>query len=256
MRKFVIYCFNTLLLLRFTSMIMTSYATTVPITIPNPFVKLSEVAPTIIQSPRYAGTENFLGRPVPGYHSKNLICTRQAAIALQEVNAELNQKGYTLVVYDAYRPQRAVNAFIEWTTNTTDHVAKSHYYPTIHKDELFSLGYLAEQSSHSRGSTFDVTLIPIKQHLKLITYSSRTLSNGEVIPFLDDNTVDMGSSFDLFHPASHHDSPIITAEQTRMRTLLRDEMRHHGFAEVKEEWWHYTLIKEPYPDTYFDITID
>lgn len=230
--------------------------TTTPfaLTAPVDFVALSEITPTIIQSPRYAQAENFLGQPVPGYEgSSGLVCTKKAALALKEVNDSVHQKGYSLVVYDAYRPQRAVDAFFAWSKTEEEVVSKAHYYPTISKRNLFSLGYLAEKSSHSRGSTFDLTLLSIHQPLKPISLSSRLLSNGENIPFLDDNTVDMGASFDLFHPVSHHDSPLITPEQTRMRTLLRDEMRAHGFAEIKEEWWHYTLINEPYPDTYFDV---
>ena len=245
----MIHTFHALMLIGLSFMTTSSYATQLS----DPFIKLSSVAPDIIQSPHYATTQNFLGKQVPGYHSSELYCTREAALALKEVNVALNEKGYALVVYDAYRPQRAVNAFIDWSKDETDLVGQAHYYPTLPKSSLFTLGYLAEKSSHSRGSTFDLTLLPLRQNLKPMTFTVRTLQNGETIPFLDDNTVDMGSSFDLFHPVSNHNSPLITPEQAHMRNLLRHEMKQHRFKELKEEWWHYTLAQEPYPETYFDV---
>jgi D-alanyl-D-alanine dipeptidase len=221
------------------------------LTVAASLVRLTD--PDIIQSHRYAHAENFLGRPVPGYEKmQSFYCTEKAARALRAVNQSVMQKGYRLVVYDAYRPQRAVNAFIAWSQDDKDHIKKSHYYPSIPKQQLFSLGYLAEKSSHSRGSTFDITLIPIHQTLKPITLHQRRLANGEHILFLDDNTVDMGSSFDLFHAVSHHDSPLITQAQAKMRSILRQAMHEYGFAELHEEWWHYTLVDEPYPNDYFD----
>lgn len=220
---------------------------------PDDFVKLSNIDPDIIQSPRYAGSENFLGKPVPGYYHDDIYCTRQAAIALKDVNASLRRKGYTLVVYDGYRPQRAVNAFIAWSKEKHDNGAKSKYYPSLPKNKLVNLGYLAIKSGHSRGSTIDLSIIPSALELKPIVISHRKLNNGELIPFLDDNTVDMGAGFDLFHPVSHSDSTLITPEQAQMRALLRKEMEAHGFQGIKEEWWHFTLEHEPYPDTYFDF---
>lgn len=224
---------------------------------PADFVKLNDIDPTIIESPRYATSENFLGRIVPGYHPKTgIYCTRATALALKDVQKTVREAGYGLVIYDAYRPQRAVNAFIAWSKTQDDQPEKAHYYPTISKSNLFALGYLREKSGHSRGSTIDLTLIPLNQGLKKISYNTRQLSNDETIPFLDDNTVDMGSSFDLLHPASHHNSPLITSKQTEQRERLRQAMKAHGFQEVDEEWWHYTLIHEPYPSTYFDFESD
>ena len=220
---------------------------------PKDFVKLSSIAPSIIQNLRYASAENFLGRPVTGYHPTGIVCTLHAAIAIKAANFDLNQAGYQLVVYDAYRPQRAVDEFIAWSKTNDDQAGKLHYYPTIPKSTIFSLGYLAEKSGHSRGSTVDLTLIPKHQALKPIQYSSRTLSNGDIIPFLDDNTVDMGTSFDLLHPASNPDSPLITTQQGHMRQLLTNTMLLHGFRQSPKEWWHFTLNHEPFPDTYFDF---
>ena len=221
--------------------------------VPHTFVKLIEVVPGIIQSQRYAGSENFLGRPVAGYEHNTIYCTRRAALALSKVSFALNKSGYNLVVYDAYRPQRAVDAFIAWSTNTDDQAGKLNYYPTISKSKLFLLGYLSEKSGHSRGSTIDLTLIAHNQSIGPVKVSSRHLVSGEIIPFLDDNTVDMGSSFDLFHPVSHYGRFLVSKEQDRMRALLRETMEAYGFVGVEEEWWHYTYLNEPYPNTYFDF---
>jgi len=188
--------------------------------------------------------------------TNELYCTRQAAIALKEVHNTLKQKGYLLVVYDAYRPQRAVDAFIAWRSLKEDPAVKAKYYPTLSKPMIFDLGYLAEKSQHSAGSTFDLTLIPIQQQLKPVEVSTRLLSNGEKIPFLDDNTVDMGSSFDLFHPISHHGTTLITPEQEKMRTLLLETMQTHGFQEIQEEWWHYSLKNSLNQNVYFDWVAD
>lgn len=219
------------------------------------FVYLTDIDSTMIESPRYYGAENFVGRPVPGYTSPRIICTERAGRALQAVHAELKTQGYNLVVYDAYRPQRAVNAFVQWSQDAADQSTKKLYYPTLNKSYLFDLGYLCARSSHSRGGTFDLSIIPIGKKLGKLNVIIRTLSNGDCIPFLDDNTLDMGSSFDLFHEVSHHDSGLISGEQAQNRNILRAAMRDHGFAEIKEEWWHYTLRDESYPDTYFDFEI-
>lgn len=219
---------------------------------PADFVKLSSIDPSIIQSTRYFSKENFLGRPVPGYHMNEFYCTHQSATALKQVNTEMKKYGYLLVVYDAYRPQRAVNAFVAWRDEAADVLAKKKYYPSISKKEIFAHGYILAKSKHSCGSTFDLTIIPINHTVKPVKVSTRKLKNGETIPFLDDNTVDMGSSFDLFHPVSHHGSTLITPEQAKMRLLLKKTMQAHGFVGIPSEWWHYTLQNEPHPHAYFD----
>lgn len=221
--------------------------------LPNDFVFILDIDPTIIEISRYYENENFLGHKVVGYTQPHIISTKNAAVALKAAQAKLNAQGYKLVVYDGYRPQRAVNEFIRWSKNLQDQIAKSSYYPNIDKQDVFKLGYLFEKSSHSRGSTFDLTIIPIDQTLKPIEVSKRTLANNQQILFLDDNTVDMGSSFDLFHEVSHHDTNLISEHQTKMRNILRSAMLNNGFKEYQEEWWHYTLANEPFPDTYFDF---
>lgn len=225
--------------------------------LPSGFVFLSDIDPSIIENVRYATTENFLGRQVSGYTSNKIICTQEAAQHLNQVHHYFTERGYNLVVYDGYRPQRAVDEFKYWGRDHQDIRSKPHYYPTLSKEDLFTLGYLADKGSmHSRGSTFDLTLIKNDKSLKPIVPTRRVLLNGEEIPFLDDNTVDMGSSFDLFHKASHHDSPLVSATHNEMRDLLRAGMKQFGFAEYPEEWWHYCLKDEPHPETYFDFVVE
>lgn len=226
--------------------------------LPSGFVFLAEVDPTIIESPRYATAQNFLGRPVPGYVKPAIVSTRVAAEKLSLVNQEFQTLGYNLVVYDGYRPQCAIDAFRAWSSDAKDQVAKALYYPTLTKYDVITQGYLGtKKSSHGRGSTFDLTIIPKGVPLTPIQVTHRTLcSTGEQIPFLDDGTVDMGSSFDLFHTASHHDAPLVSAQALKMRNLFRGVMKKYNFREYQQEWWHYTLNGEPYPDTYFEFNID
>lgn len=221
--------------------------------LPQGFSFLSEVDSTIVESPRYVGHENFLGRPIPGYVSTRIVSTTKAAQALSSAQKDFVAMGYSLVVYDAYRPQRAVDAFMLWSKDVSDQAAKSKYYPTIDKKDVFKLGYVAEKSGHSRGSTFDVTLIKLGLGVKPVQMASKTLTDGSTIPFLDDNTIDMGASFDLFHPCSHHDTQLVNQSYAERRNLLRSVMKKHGFKEYAEEWWHYTLADEPFAQTYFDF---
>jgi D-alanyl-D-alanine dipeptidase len=225
--------------------------------LPEDFVVLSEIDPTIIENIRYYGDQNFLGRPVAGYKVNKVVCTKQAAEQLKKANDAFKKQGYKIVVYDGYRPQRAVDDFKKWGEDIKDDVAKSYYYPTYAKQDLFKLRYIAgERSTHTRGSTFDVTIIKAEHHVKPIVFSKRTLNNGEEISFLDDNTVDMGSSFDLFHVVSRPDSKLVNENHYKMRKLLRDVMAEYGFKVYDEEWWHFSLENEPYPDTYFDFMVE
>lgn len=223
---------------------------------PSDFVFLNDIDPSITIHIRYATTDNFVGRPIDGYQYVNkTVCTRQAAQALKAVQDELQQHGYKLVVYDAYRPQRASDEFMKWSQDVNDQIMKLQYYPALNKADVFKEGYVAKQSRHSGGSTFDVTIIEKGKELKPLTYSQRTIKTGQKIPFLDDATVDMGSSFDLFHPVSHHDTTLIDKSFTQKRNFLRNIMKKYGFQEYKEEWWHYTLKDEPYPRTCFNFVI-
>src|SRR5260221_6012467 len=157
------------------------------------FVYLHEVDPTILVSLRYYGNNNFVGKPVDGYKKSVVILTKQAAEALKKVQEKVKKDGYSLVVYDAYRPQQAVDHFMRWSGDTKDHAQELQYYPRVAKDRVFELGYVAEKSGHSRGSTVDLTIIKDGELLHEINEKDRILCDGCKIKFLDDGTVDMGS---------------------------------------------------------------
>jgi D-alanyl-D-alanine dipeptidase len=224
--------------------------------LPNGFVYLNDIDPTIVQNLRYYTEDNFIGKRIDGYKSNKVILTINAAEALSKVQKDLLKKGYSLVVYDAYRPERAVAHFVSWGQNPSDQQGKQKYYPTINKEDCFKLGYISSRSYHSRGSTVDVTIIKLNKALKNIEIGNRKLTNGEIIPYLDDGTVDMGSSFDLFGEASHHDTDLVERKFLEQRNELREIMKKNGFNEYVKEWWHYTLDKEPFSDTYFDFEIE
>ncbi len=198
------------------------------------FVYLESIIPEAAFDIRYFTKNNFVGTEIDGYEKHTAIITKNAAEALRRVCDELLKEGLTLKIYDCYRPQRAVNHFVRWARDLTDTKMKSAYYPDVEKKDLFKEGYIAEKSSHSRGSTVDLTLI--------------NAETGEEL--------DMGSTFDFFSEISH---PLyegsITKEQRENRLKLRNIMLSHGFLPLESEWWHFTLRDEPFPDTYFDFTI-
>ena len=197
------------------------------------FVLLSDYVPGIVQEIRYFSTYNFLGDRVDGYEEPCAIISLDAARALKTVSNEANVKGYRLKIFDAYRPARAVKSFILWGIEDTDVRMKPYFYPDLNKQEIFEKGYIASQSSHSRGSTVDLTLLDMETGKEL----------------------DMGSPFDFFSEMSHPDYTGITDEQYENRMLLREMMLRNGFEPIDCEWWHFTLKNEPYPDTYFDFPV-
>jgi D-alanyl-D-alanine dipeptidase len=225
------------------------------------FVYLHEIDPTIQVSVRYATNENFVGRPIAGYKKPIIIMVRKAAETLKAVQQEVAKDGYSLVVYDAYRPQKAVDYFAQWGKDQGDVIKKSHYYPDVRKEDLFKLGYIMAggRSGHSRGSRVDVTLIKKDEQIHPVVEVKRVLHNGSVIMFLDDGTVDMGSSFDLFDVASHFDNDVIDEKYKPMRAYLRKMMESHGFEYYPEEWWHFSLKDEPHKShldsSYFNFDI-
>jgi D-alanyl-D-alanine dipeptidase len=194
-------------------------------------VSLAEIAATILQDVKYAGSDNFMGRPVRGYGAPEVMLTREAALALSAAQALARARGLSLLVFDGYRPQRAVDHFVEWGGDLDDTANEPAFYPDVPKAELFERGYIAERSGHSRGSTVDLTLT----------------RNGEPL--------EMGTPFDFFDARSHTEHPSITGEELRNRLLLREIMAAVGFRNYVNEWWHYTLVDEPYPDCYFDVVI-
>jgi D-alanyl-D-alanine dipeptidase len=202
-------------------------------TLPNGFVYVTDVVPDVILEIRYFSTYNFLGARVDGYLAPVAILSTSAAQALKIANDDLRRQGYALKIFDAYRPQTAVNHFVRWAADLSDTLTKEYFYPDIDKSRLFPEGYIAEKSGHSRGSTVDLTII--------------NLQSGKEI--------DMGSPFDFFGEISHHGTLLISYEQTQNREILKTAMLNAGFKLYDEEWWHYTLTNEPYPDTYFDFPV-
>lgn len=198
---------------------------------PTGFVVLSDVVPDIIQEIRYHSTYNFVGERIDGYEIPCAMMTIEAAQALKKVSDDLIKKGYRLKIFDAYRPQMAVDHFMRWA-ESKDTKMKKYFYPKIAKDRIIPEGYVAVKSGHSRGSTVDLTLFDMKTGKE----------------------VDMGGTFDYFGELSHPDYKKITKTQYKNRMILRDAMIKGGFKPLEEEWWHFTLKDEPYPDTYFTFT--
>jgi zinc D-Ala-D-Ala dipeptidase len=203
------------------------------------FVSITDVDSTIHVDARYFGADNFIGRPIAGYEAPKCLLTREAANALAAVQAELRTFGLGLRTYDCYRPQRAVNDFVAWARDTADVRMKHVYYPRVHKRDLFSEGYIAERSGHSRGSTVDLTIIPLRDDFPASELAA-------------DGSLDMGTPWDFFDPLSHTANPAVTATAARNRLLLRTVMAAHGFRNYDREWWHFTLAGEPFPETWHD----
>ena len=185
-------------------------------------------------SMRYFSNNNFIGRPIPGYYANKAFLTREAADALLLAQRDFIKLGYRLKIYDAYRPQTAVDYFSAWAADLEDSQNKSQYYPNISKSQLFADGYIAAKSGHSRGSAVDLTLLEIESG----------------------NELDMGSPWDFFDPISWVENNQITDHQRANRKLLASVMMIHGFKPLKEEWWHFSFTEEPFPETYFDFPID
>ena len=200
---------------------------------PSGFVVLADFVPGIIQEIRYHSTYNFIGERIDGYEEPVALLTIEAARALKQAANELFVQGYRLKVFDAYRPARAVKHFVLWGIEDTDIRMKPYFYPDLAKQELFEKGYIASKSSHSRGSTVDLTLLDMAAGKE----------------------ADMGSPFDFFGPVSHPDCRTISEEQYQNRMRLRHVMMRNGFQPIDCEWWHFTLKDEPYPDTYFDFPV-
>ncbi len=197
------------------------------------FVVLADYVPSIIQEIRYHSSYNFIGDRIDGYEEPVAFLTREAARALKSAANELLVKGYRLKVFDAYRTAVAVKHFVLWGIEDQDIRMKPYFYPNLEKQELFARGYIAKQSSHSRGSAIDLTLLDMKTGQEL----------------------DMGSSFDFFGEISHPDYTGITDEQFENRMTLQHTMVRNGFLPIDCEWWHFMLANEPYPDTYFNFPV-
>lgn len=197
------------------------------------FVSLSEMYPSLVLDIRYATPHNLTGEPLDGYRAAKAVATAEAALCLGKAMDSLQAQGYGLMIFDAYRPQKAVDHFRRWSQQPEDGRTKAEFYPDLDKTQLFPLGYIALRSGHSRGSTIDLTL-----------------TDGAGLP------LDMGSNFDFMGDRSHHGYPHLPQEVLARRKLLRSAMEKAGFSAYENEWWHYRLASEPYPDTYFDFDIE
>jgi D-alanyl-D-alanine dipeptidase len=200
------------------------------------FIDVAVAVPGIIVEPRYASSDNFMGRPITGYEAAKTIVSKPVGKALVAVQAELIAEGLSLKIYDGYRPQRAVDHFMRWIADVDDQKNKADYYPNVLKKDLVGLGYIAEKSGHSRGGSVDLTLV---QRAADGTWQD----------------MDMGSTWDMLDEKSHLASTDVDAEAQANRKMLANLMIRHGFLPYSEEWWHFTLDAEPYPDTYFDFPI-
>jgi len=202
--------------------------------LPEGFVYINDFIPNAVIDLRYSTDHNFIGKPIDGYKSQKCIISKKAAIALEEVEKELAEYGFGIKIFDSYRPQRAVDHFVRWAKVLDDTLTKSEFYPTVDKKDLFKKGFIASKSSHTRGSTVDLTIINLKDGKKL----------------------DMGSNFDYFGKLSWVISSNITTEQQAHRALLQIIMKKNGFKNYSKEWWHFTLKNEPFPKTYFDFPVE
>lgn len=198
---------------------------------PDSFVDAAMVVPGLVTEMRYFGENNFVGRPIDGYEKPICLLTRQAAQALAEVARDMAPRGLKLKVFDCYRPKRAVAHFLRWARAVNDLKNKRVYYPDMDKPRLFTDGYISARSGHSRGSTVDLTLVG---------------SAGEL---------DMGTPFDFLSPRSNTSNPTVSAQAHKNRMLLASAMGKRGFRPYQKEWWHFTLRREPFPDSYFDFPV-
>jgi D-alanyl-D-alanine dipeptidase len=202
--------------------------------LPKGFVYAKTVIPDLDVELRYYTAHNFVGDTVEGYKTNNLILTLQTAKALKQVQEELQSQNLCLMVYDGFRPQRAVNHFIRWAKDLNDTIKKQEFYPKVKKRHLFRDGYIAALSGHSRGSTLDLT----------------------IIDGITSEPLDMGSPYDFFGEPSWVEFQNITESQKQNRRLLQKVMLKHGFRNYPQEWWHFTLNGEPFPETYFDFVVE
>lgn len=197
------------------------------------FVSVGEVIPDVLLDIRYFSSFNFIGKRIDGYEEPAAILTREAAQALKEASREAMEQGFRLKMYDAYRPQKAVDHFVRWAKDPEDIRMKAFFYPDLEKKEIIPQGYIAEHSGHSRGSTVDLTLFDMATQ----------------------QDVDMGGTFDFFGELSHPDYSGVSEVQHANRMLLQSLMVKHGFRPLETEWWHFTLENEPWPDTYFTFSV-
>ncbi|PCH54072.1 MAG: peptidase M15 [Flavobacteriaceae bacterium] len=204
--------------------------------LPNGFVYVKVEIPSIELEIRYAGNHNFIGKPIDGYKQPKAILSKEATQSLKKVQEELVKLKLGLKIYDAYRPQIAVNHFVSWAKNLNDTLQKNEFYPNVKKKNLFKEHYIASSSGHSKGSTVDITLIDLSSNKK--------------------TELDMGSPYDFFGKESWISNQNLTLKQIKNRKILQDVMKKHNYKSYLQEWWHFTLCNEPYPNTFFNFPIE
>ena len=225
---------------------------------PRDFVALSDVDSSILQDIRYAGAHNFVGRPIAGYREPVCLLTRPAAQALSRVQTAARARGYSVKVYDCYRPESAGEDFSRWARDPEDDAMKAEFYPSTPKSELFRRGYVGGgRTSHTRGSTVDLTLVklPPRAQPEFVPGQPLVSCTAPVSKRFPDNTIDMGTGFDCFESQAHTLDPRITGTPRSNRLLLKQLMEAEGFANYANEWWHYRYLAEPYTDRYFDFPV-
>ena len=225
--------------------------------LPKGFVYLRDIDPTIVQDIRYAGSHNFVGRPIRGYLAAECILSEPAAKALKAVQRKLAGKKLSLVVWDCYRPKRAVDDFLQWSKDPTHSEMKAEFYPHADKEKLFALGYLAKRSAHSRGSTVDLGIVPTafssapppdpSQSLKACTSPK-----GERF---EDATIDFGTGYDCLDVLANTSNARAGGTALRNRQTLKFYMQGAGFRPYAREWWHFELINEPFHRGEFDFEV-
>jgi D-alanyl-D-alanine dipeptidase len=224
-------------------------------TLPNGFVYLREVDPTIVQDIRYAGSHNFVGRPVKGYLAAECILSEPAATALKSVQNKLAAKDLSLIVWDCYRPKRAVDDFWRWSRDPARAEMKTEFYPHTDKQSLFALGYLAVRSAHSRGSTVDLGIVPSAFSLAPQPGPLPPLKPCTAPDRFADGTIDFGTGYDCLDVLGYMSNPRVGAVASANRQMLKANMRQAGFRPYFREWWHFELANEPFNNGFdFEIT--
>jgi zinc D-Ala-D-Ala dipeptidase len=221
--------------------------------LPDGFVDVADVAPDVVVDARYAGSDNFMGRPARGYGAARCLLTKPAARALAAAQRELAASNLGLLVYDCYRPQRAVDDFVAWARETARAANDPRHNPAVPRSELFQRGYIAARSGHSRGSTVDLTLVPTGPRRRAAAPAGDCrVVEGRLAP---DGSLNMGTTFDCFDERAHAADAATPAEARANRARLRALLEKHGFVGYAQEWWHFTLAREPFPNTSFDFEI-
>ncbi len=223
---------------------------------PADFVNVKEVIPQIQTDIRYDSDHNFIGKKVAGYKAPICLLTQSAAQALKTVEDQLLTMGLTLKAYDCYRPQTAVAEFAKWATKKNDTKMKAEFYPTVNKADLFKKGYLAYYSGHTRGSTIDLTIVPVNSQIPV--YDPKVPLVNCMAPKAQrfaDNSLDFGTGYDCLSPIAAPNYRPVSTEVKANRLLLQSLMLKAGFMPTATEWWHFSLANEPYPNTYFDFPV-